>query len=96
MVILQQSDAVGQLVEGAMASAGAVTGTTKAISGLGTSFLTADPTMGHLAATGTTELAKTTVIALALYVDPLDIKPNSIPRAISPKIPCFYSGIMCF
>jgi hypothetical protein len=50
----------------------------------------ADPTMGLMAATGATEMAETTGIALVLYVDPLGIKPNSVPRATSPKLACFY------
>ena len=88
-MVLQQSRAVGQPVDGATSTAGASRGNTTTILGL-VIFPTADPTMGHLAAIRGGEMVKTTGSALVLYVDPLDISPSSAPRATSPKHACFY------
>ena len=96
MVVLQQSNALGQVVVGAATSVmGAGGGTTTPISCIVKLFLTTDPIMGPLAAMGTKEMAVTAGNALVLYADPLGIKPSSVPRATSPKHRFFFPPGKC-
>ncbi len=76
---------MGQLVEGATATTGACRGTTTTISG-SVILLTADPTIGLLAAMGAAEMAGTAGNARVLYVDPLGTRPSGVLRATSLKM----------
>ena len=85
---------MGQLVEGAVATAGAGRGTTTTI--LGSVILpTADPTMDLLEAMGAAEMAETMGSARVLYVDPLGIRPSSVLKATSLKLCASFPSGKC-
>ena len=85
VVDLQLSSAEGQLVVGAAATTGAGRGITTATTGSATIRM-AGPTMEPRAVMEAAEITETVGSELVSFVDPLGIKPSSVPRATSPKL----------
>ena len=93
-MVLEHSSAVGQLVEGASATAGADKGTTTTISG-SVIFPMADPSMELQATMEAAEMAQTMCNEHVLFVDPLGIRPSSVLTATSLKLCASFPNGRC-